>query len=102
MPNPALFQANPAFKKKTSLKYVDANYSPVSITPSDVSPFYITHSRFFSATVYFQEEKRAYHPKYYFAKNVHSAVDIDHKMDTDAPPVEEPRAKKRARAEDFL
>jgi hypothetical protein len=43
MPNPALAQTNPGFKKTTSLKYRDANFSP--------------------------EEKRAYNPKYRCVKS---------------------------------
>ncbi|KAL0946361.1 hypothetical protein HGRIS_012594 [Hohenbuehelia grisea] len=42
LPNPALAQTNPPFKKQTILKYSDANFSP--------------------------EEKRAYHSKYYVSK----------------------------------
>lgn len=64
LPNPALAQTNAPFKKKTDLKYPDPNFSP--------------------------DEKRAYHPKYYFDKGPAAA------------PVEESRGKKRARAEDFL
>lgn len=30
LPNPALAQTNPEMKKKTELKYTDANFSPVS------------------------------------------------------------------------
>ncbi|PFH46448.1 hypothetical protein AMATHDRAFT_154940 [Amanita thiersii Skay4041] len=66
LPNPALAQKNPEFKKATELKYQDANFAP--------------------------EEHRALYFKYYYAKPVENV----------APPVEEPRGKKRARAEDFL
>ncbi|KAG5644857.1 hypothetical protein DXG03_007587 [Asterophora parasitica] len=44
LPNPALAQTNPSFKKATVLKYDDANFSP--------------------------EERRAIHPKYYIPKPV--------------------------------
>ncbi|TFY74145.1 hypothetical protein EWM64_g9867 [Hericium alpestre] len=76
LPNPALAQTNPDLKKKSDLKYPDPNFSP--------------------------DEKRAHHPKYYFAKGqLASAPDSK----TDAAQVstgEESRGKKRARAEDFL
>jgi len=44
IPNPTLSQTNPEFRKTTSLKYGEANFSP--------------------------DEQRAYCPKYYYAKNV--------------------------------
>jgi hypothetical protein len=44
LPNPALAQTNPVIKKKTALKYEDANFAP--------------------------EEHRALHSRYYYAKPV--------------------------------
>ncbi|KAA1478428.1 hypothetical protein DENSPDRAFT_861852 [Dentipellis sp. KUC8613] len=78
LPNPALAQTNPDSKKKTDLKYPDANFSP--------------------------DERRANHPKYYFAKDKLASAP---ESKTDAAQVsgpggEESRGKKRARAEDFL
>ncbi|KAI0316340.1 hypothetical protein OF83DRAFT_1060514, partial [Amylostereum chailletii] len=76
LPNPALEQTNPDVKKKTDLKYPDPNFSP--------------------------EEKRAIHPRYYFAKDqIASAAETK----TDAAQVssnEESKGKKRARAEDLF
>ncbi|RXW22651.1 hypothetical protein EST38_g3202 [Candolleomyces aberdarensis] len=71
LPNPSLAQTNPEFKKPTSLKYADANFSP--------------------------EEHRARHAKYYFAKGQEQGQGTE-----SAAYAEEPRGKKRARAEDFL
>ncbi|KAI0027057.1 hypothetical protein K488DRAFT_74844 [Vararia minispora EC-137] len=75
LPNPALAQTNPDLRKKTDLKYPDANFSP--------------------------EEKRAIHPRYYSAKDTLASAS-DPKTDGAQVPQEEARGKKRARAEDFL
>ncbi|KAJ7578505.1 hypothetical protein C8J56DRAFT_797331 [Mycena floridula] len=64
LPNPALKQTNPDFKKPTELKYADANFQP--------------------------DEYRAYHEKYLYDPTAAGGYD------------DEPRGKKRARAEDFL
>ncbi|KAG5650751.1 hypothetical protein H0H81_011163 [Sphagnurus paluster] len=49
LPNTALAQTNPPFKKTTALKYADPNFCP--------------------------EEHRAIHPRYYFAKGAAGAAD---------------------------
>ncbi|TEB21911.1 hypothetical protein FA13DRAFT_1614628, partial [Coprinellus micaceus] len=64
VPNSALVQTNPEFKKPTELKWGDANFCP--------------------------EERRANHLKYYYAAK-----------GQDSAYAEEPRGKKRARAEDL-
>ncbi|KAJ3538906.1 hypothetical protein NMY22_g4969 [Coprinellus aureogranulatus] len=74
VPNPALEQTNPEFKKPTELKWADANFSP--------------------------EERRANHPKYYYAAK--GQVDGLQGQGAEHAYAEEPRGKKRARAEDFL
>jgi len=66
LPNPALSQENPAFKKATSLKWSDPNFSP--------------------------EEHRAIHPRYLVDKENLGADSAS----------DEPRGKKRKKAEDFL
>jgi len=66
LPNPALTQENPTFKKATSLKWLDPNFSP--------------------------EEYRAIHPRYLVDKE---NIAADSSSD-------EPRGKKRKKAEDFL
>ncbi|KXN81495.1 hypothetical protein AN958_04519 [Leucoagaricus sp. SymC.cos] len=81
LPNPALKQTLPEFKKPTELKWTDANFSP--------------------------EEHRAIYPKYYYVKTNGAAgpggsggtvaVTV-----SSGPAPDEPRGKKRARAEDFL
>ncbi|CAL1694592.1 unnamed protein product [Somion occarium] len=86
MQNPALAQTNPAFKKATDLKWSDPNFSP--------------------------DERRANHPKYYYPKDVtnqqlpRSQFSAHGTQGQDGPPTvspgDEPRGKKRARAEDFL
>ncbi|EKM83970.1 hypothetical protein AGABI1DRAFT_110572 [Agaricus bisporus var. burnettii JB137-S8] len=70
LPNPALAQTLPEFKKPTELKWSDPNFSP--------------------------EEHRAIHSKYYFVKTTDPAPV------TTSANADEPRGKKRARAEDFL
>ncbi|KAF9005000.1 hypothetical protein BDQ17DRAFT_1424169 [Cyathus striatus] len=72
LPNPALAQTNPEFKKKTELKWADANFSP--------------------------EEHRALHTKYYVKPDNTN----DANAASDGAGHEESRGKKRARAEDFL
>ncbi|KAI0063411.1 hypothetical protein BV25DRAFT_1802435 [Artomyces pyxidatus] len=76
LPDPTLAQTNPELKKKTSLKYEDPNFSP--------------------------DERRAIHPRYYFAKGQLASAS---ESKTDAAQIsasDESRGKKRARAEDFL
>ncbi|VDB89627.1 unnamed protein product [Peniophora sp. CBMAI 1063] len=77
IPDPSLAQTNPDLKKKTDLKWSDANFSP--------------------------EEKRAVHPRYYIAKDTPPSAP-ESKTDGHGAQVspEESRGKKRARAEDFL
>lgn len=80
LPNPALSQTLPPFKKETDLKYKDPNFSPVCLYMLlDISVF----------SLYLKEERRACHPKYLVPKPTDAAT-------------EESRGKKRARAEDFL
>jgi len=74
LPNAALEQKYTPFKKKTELKYADANFSP--------------------------EEKRAHTTTYYFAKESTNTASSPSAIANLAP--EEMRGKKRARAEDFL
>ncbi|EMD38037.1 hypothetical protein CERSUDRAFT_113178 [Gelatoporia subvermispora B] len=83
LPNPTLAQTNPPFiKKPTVLKWSDANFSP--------------------------DEVRSRHLKYYHRKEQIAAADGAAgglKGDAQAsstPAPDEPRGKKRARAEDFL
>jgi len=75
LPNPDLAQTNPDLKKKTDLKYPDANFSP--------------------------EEKRSIHAKYHFAKD-QVASSSESTADGAQVSQEDTRGKKRARAEDFL
>ncbi|KAI0784913.1 hypothetical protein C8Q75DRAFT_829300 [Abortiporus biennis] len=75
VPNPALTQTNPPFKKPTVLKWSDANFSP--------------------------EERRANTPKYHFVRDVTNDMKVDASTPSSTPH-EEMRGKKRARAEDFL
>ncbi|KAF9443426.1 hypothetical protein P691DRAFT_808961, partial [Macrolepiota fuliginosa MF-IS2] len=73
LPNPVFAQTLPEVKKPTELKWTDPNFSP--------------------------EEHRAIHPKYYSAK----ANPADQAPAfAPVPGPDEPRGKKRARAEDFL
>jgi hypothetical protein len=83
-----LAQTNPAFKKKTLLKYPDANFSPVSLD--------LLFVRLSLTIMTSQDEKRSRHEKYYFRP-----TDVGNVL-TSSAPVEESRGKKRARAEDFL
>ncbi|TFK20021.1 hypothetical protein FA15DRAFT_682714 [Coprinopsis marcescibilis] len=92
LPNPALKQFNPEFKKATQLKWNDANFSP--------------------------EERRANDPKYFFDKtNAANLANSNTNNNTSSSGSvansgnenqsqdvggEEHRGKKRARAEDFL
>jgi len=78
LPESAVPQSNPPFKKPTELKWQDANFSP--------------------------DEKRSVNPKYFFPKNINTvqANGPPPSAAATAPPVEEMRGKKRARAEDFL
>jgi hypothetical protein len=84
LPDPSRAQTNPDFKKPTDLKFKDANFSPVS--PS--SSLFTIHLDISCL----QDERRAIHIKYFYSA-LESAA---------APVQEEPRGKKRARAEDFL
>jgi len=78
LPDPSLAQTLPPFKKPTELKWSDPNFSP--------------------------DERRSVNPKYYFPKNNanQSPGFTAPPSSTGAPPIEEMRGKKRARAEDFL
>jgi len=75
-----LEQKNTPLKKKTELKYSDANFSP--------------------------DEKRANHTKYYVGKDASAPKTEEVETRIDGPSVtngaDESRGKKRARAEDFL
>ncbi|KAK7686697.1 hypothetical protein QCA50_010297 [Cerrena zonata] len=73
MPNPALAQTNPPFKKATDLKWSDPNFSA--------------------------DERRANNPKYYFPKDITNQAQAQSGSQSFT---EESRGKKRARAEDFL
>jgi hypothetical protein len=87
LPHPELKQENPELKKGQILKYADANYSQVTLR---------TQLEIFKNTkpmMHFQEESRAYDPKYFFASS-----QAQHESSTQ----EESRGRKRARAEDFL
>ena len=90
LPNPTLAQTNPPFKKATEMKWGDANFSPVrTFFPTSTEKPLLTTE---------QEEHRAIHARYHFAKDVTN-------QSQSAKPAslgEEPRGKKRARAEDFL
>lgn len=81
LPNPALRQIIPDLKKKMDLKYADANFSPVCL-PSPTATLTLTDVDFV------QDEKRGRSSKYYVAPG--------------APPSDEPRGLKRARAEDLF
>ncbi|KAF7976522.1 hypothetical protein HWV62_6343 [Athelia sp. TMB] len=81
LPNPALRQIIPDLKKKMDLKYADANFSPVCLLSSTATST-LTHVDFV------QDEKRGRSSKYYVAPS--------------APPSDEPRGLKRARAEDLF
>ncbi|OCH92257.1 hypothetical protein OBBRIDRAFT_727142 [Obba rivulosa] len=73
LPNPSLAQTNPPFiKKPTVLKWSDPNFS--------------------------SDEVRSRHPKYYYRKETASGG----AQASSTPASDEPRGKKRARAEDFL
>ncbi|CCM05134.1 uncharacterized protein FIBRA_07342 [Fibroporia radiculosa] len=74
LPDPSLAQTNPPFKKTTSLKWSDPNFSP--------------------------EERRGTDSKYYFPKEYLS--DKRENGQTALAISEESRGKKRARAEDYL
>ena len=92
LPDPSLAQTNPDLKKKTDLKWSDANFSPVSLP----------RARLLNRTdIQLQEERRAVHPKYYFAKDTPTSAP-ETKTDGAQVSQEESRGKKRARAEDFL
>jgi hypothetical protein len=81
LPDSSRSQTNPEFKKPTDLKFKDSNFSPVRLHS-------FTPDSFLSLP---QDEHRAVHPKYFCAK-----------IESQPAFQEEPRGKKRARAEDFL
>lgn len=83
LPNPSLSQTNPEFRKQTDLKFKDANFSPVRIYPLSLLSIHFMSP---------QDEHRAVHPKYFCPK-------LETQLTASQ---EEPRGKKRARAEDFL
>jgi hypothetical protein len=88
LPSPRIPQTNPPFKKKTSLKYTDANHSSVGLHSTRLLLLVTKYYYYY----HFQDEKRARHPKYFFKETVNNSPSQ----------VEESRGKKRARAEDFL
>ena len=61
LPNQALSQNNPKFKKATELKVKDTNFSPVTIF---LLPVLLFDWLIFMA----QDEHRAIHPKYFYAQ----------------------------------
>ena len=86
LPNQALSQNNPEFKKATELKVKDANFSPVTL-------FFLLVLLVDWLIFMAQDEHRAIHPKYFHAQ-------ISEGPSNTA--AEDSRGKKRARAEDFL